>query len=89
MQFTYEPSKDAQNGDKHGVPPSDTGNLEWDTLLAIPDDRKDYGESRMIGFVLMGERLFCVVYVDRDEVRRIISLRKANNREVQFYVSQD
>lgn len=89
MQITFDPSKDAQNQEKHGVPLSDASHLEWDTLLAMPDDRKDYGEPRMIGFALTGERLFCVVYVDRGEVRRIISLRKANNREVRFYVSQD
>lgn len=89
MRITFDPSKDEQNRDKHGVSLSNADSLEWDTLLAMPDDRKDYGEPRMIGFALTGERLFCVVYVDRGDVRRIISLRKANNREVRFYVSQD
>lgn len=89
MQITFDPSKDKQNQEKHGVSLSDADSLEWDTLLAMPDDRKDYGENRMIGFALSGERLFCVVYTDRGDVRRIISLRKANNREVRFYVSQD
>lgn len=87
MQITFDPSKDAQNQDKHRVPLSDADGLEWDTLLAMPDDRKDFGEPRMIGFALMGERLFCVVYTDRGDTRRIISLRKANNREKILYVS--
>lgn len=87
MKTVFDPSKGEQNRQKHGVPLSDAELLEWDTLLATPDDRKDYGEKRMIGFALIGERLYCVVYTDRDDVRRIISLRKANNREKMLYVS--
>ena len=51
------------------------------------DVRVDYGETRMIGYVFGETRLFCVVYVDRGDVRRIIRLRKANNREVERYAS--
>jgi uncharacterized DUF497 family protein len=40
----------------------------------------------MIGYALQGERLYCVVFTDRGTVRRIISLRKANNREIMRYV---
>jgi uncharacterized DUF497 family protein len=41
----------------------------------------------MIALGAIGERLYCVVYVDRDDARRIISLRKANNKEKIFYAS--
>lgn len=87
METVFDPSKDEQNQEKHGASLSDAEFLEWDTLLATPDDRKDYGETRMIGFALMGERLYCVVYTDRGDTRRIISLRRANNREKVLYVS--
>lgn len=87
MQITFDPSKDEQNQNKHGISLSDADSLQWDTLLAMPDDRKDYGEPRMIGFALMGDRLLCVIYTDRGDVRRIISLRKANNREKVLYAS--
>ena len=60
--------------------------LEWDTLLSRPDTRREYGESRQIGYAIAGRRLYCVVFVDRaGDVRRIISLRKANSREVASY----
>jgi hypothetical protein len=39
----------------------------------------------MIGYALMGDRLYCVVYTDRGSQRRNISLRKANNREIRRY----
>ena len=39
------------------------------------------GEYRMIGYAPIVTRLYCVVFTDSEEERRIISLRKANNRE--------
>ena len=82
MRIDFDPAKDTSNQRKHdGLSLQMASALEWETLQCKPDTRKDYGETRMIGFALCGERLFCVVFVDRGAVRRIISLRKANNRE--------
>ena len=39
----------------------------------------------MIGYALLESRLFCVVYTDREDIRRIISFRRANNRERAYY----
>lgn len=41
-----------------------------------------------IGYALVGDRLYCVVYTQRDETMHIISLRKANRREVKRYVDE-
>jgi uncharacterized DUF497 family protein len=68
---------------------SDAEKLEWEDALIWQDTRRDYGESRMIALCVIGERLYCVVYVDREDVRRIISLRKANNKEKILYVSNN
>jgi len=57
--------------------------------VAIQDTRRDYGEVRMIGYVLLKTRLYCIIYTDREQIRRIISLRKANKREVKQYASQN
>ncbi|WP_018873278.1 MULTISPECIES: BrnT family toxin [unclassified Thioalkalivibrio] len=86
MEIEFDADKDAANLAKHGVSLGDALGLEWDTLLAMEDRRKSYGERRMLGYALMGERLYCVVFTDRSSVRRIISLRKANNREIARYV---
>lgn len=40
---------------------------------------------RMCVIAYIGDRLYYGVYVDRDKVRRMISLRKANLREVKRY----
>jgi uncharacterized DUF497 family protein len=57
--------------------------------MDMKDTRRDYGEGRMIVLCAIGERLYCVVYGDREDARRIISLRKANYREVIDYASQN
>ena len=85
MDILFDPAKDAANLAKHGLSLADAAQLEWDTLWARPDQRRDYGERRTVGFVYLGLRLCCVVYTERGEVRRIISLRKANAREVARY----
>jgi len=56
--------------------------------LAKPDTRLDYGEPRQIGYGPIGRRLYCVVFVNRGDTLRIVSLRKANNREISRYEAQ-
>ena len=88
MNIEYDPKKDASNFAKHGVLLSLAQELEWDMLLATEDLRNDYGEIRWIGYAPIKDRVYCVVFTERNEVRRIISLRKANRREVKNYVNQ-
>jgi uncharacterized DUF497 family protein len=85
MLITFDPAKDESNLAKHRVSLAESAMVEWETLYAFEDDRKEYGEIRVRGYAYIGLRLYCVVYVDRDNARRIISLRKANQREVQHY----
>lgn len=89
MEIDFDPGKDVANITKHGVSLVDATRIEWDTLRAVRDERSDYSEARMIGYALIGVRLYCVVYTDRDEKRRVISLRKANKREVRAYVHKN
>ncbi len=87
MKIDFDHTKDAANIAKHGVSLAVARDLEWDWLMCCPDDRKDYGELREIGFAPIGSRVYCVVFVQRGEHYRIISLRKANSREVKYYAS--
>lgn len=75
----------AINKKKHGVLLTDAARIDWDAALTWHDTRHDYEESRMVALAPIGDRLYCVVYVDRGKDRRIISLRKANQREFDFY----
>ena len=85
MQITFDEAKDALNKSKHGLSMSEAEKLEWDDALIWQDTRRDYGEVRMIALGSIGERLYCAIYVDRETARRIISLRKANQKEFDKY----
>ena len=63
--------------------------LEWEQALIWVDDRFEYGEPRMIALAPRTGALYYVAFVDRHRVRRIISLRRANRREVTHYVQAE
>ena len=86
---TFDPDKDATNIAKHGVSLADAERIDWNAALVWEDNRKEYGETRLVALAPIDDRLFCCVYVERDDQRRIISLRKANKREVMDYVEND
>jgi hypothetical protein len=52
------------------------------------DERADYGEVRMITVGLLDERMVVIVWTQRGATRRIISMRKANDREQAHYRSR-
>ncbi len=89
MDVTFDPAKDVANVAKHGVSLAEAVEFEWETALMWPDTRRDYGEARMMALGYIGLRIMALVFVDRPPEkpteRRIISLRKANNREVKRY----
>ena len=88
-KIIFDPAKDVANLRKHGLSLAEAGYLEWDTALIWPDARRDYGELRLSALVLRKERLFFVAFVERKEGLRIISLRKANRKEVLKYAEND
>jgi uncharacterized DUF497 family protein len=85
MEVTFDPAKDVVNRAKHGITLALAADMEWTTAVTWPDLRRDYGEARQCGIGYIGLRLYFVAFVDRAGRRRIISLRKANRREVNRY----
>ncbi|NOQ77612.1 MAG: BrnT family toxin [Methylococcaceae bacterium] len=88
MEIEFDSNKDTVNIEKHGLSLANAAKLEWEYLLVKQDDRNEYNEVRMIGYAPIDNRVYCVVYTDRDGIRRIISLRKENKREVTYYANQ-
>ncbi|MFA7496518.1 MAG: BrnT family toxin [Acidithiobacillus sp.] len=86
MIFEWDEAKRQINLEKHGVDFVDASKM-WDGIMLVAEDvRREYGESRYVGIGRIEGRLMVVVYTDRSiNVVRIISLRKANSREVRFY----
>ena len=86
MQIEFDPAKDSANKRKHGVSLALAEELDWDAALVWIDVRFGNDEWRMIALAPKTGILYYVAFVDRGEVRRIISLRRANRREVKHYV---
>ena len=87
MRITFDLAKDSANVEKHGSSLALARDLEWGGAVTWPDSRRDYGEARQCGIGYIGARLYFVSFVDRGTERRVISLRKANLREVKRYAS--
>ena len=89
MNVTFDPAKDAANLARHGFSLLDAVGFEWEAAVVWPDKRREYDEARTVALGYIGLRIMAVVFVDRPPQqpteRRIISLRKANPREVKRY----
>lgn len=89
MHYEHDPKKLAENVAKHGVWFHEADGFEWETAVVQVDARKRYGETRLQATGLIGDRLYVMVFCLRGVAVRIISLRKANAREVRRYAHQD
>jgi len=89
MEFRWDRQKSIVNLQKHGLAFDLAALLFRVPLAEEPDCRHDYGERRMRAYGKINGRLIVCVYTDRPmsgrAVRWIISLRKANKREVRRY----
>ena len=56
--------------------------------LEFEDDRKNYGEHRIVCVGFLRGRMVVTIYVQRGAARRIVSMRKANDREQKIYRSR-
>ena len=81
MIFEWDPDKDRANLQARGISFARAAEMDWTGALVTLDDRRDYGEDRFIVLGPIDGRLHVLVYVWRDNAKRIISLRKANARE--------
>ncbi len=85
MRINFDPAKDRLNRARHGLSLAFARKLIWDEALVWVDARYEYDELRMIGLVPEGNSLYYVAFVDRGEIRRVISLRYAERKEIEHY----
>jgi uncharacterized DUF497 family protein len=86
MQFEWDRAKAENNLRKHGVSFDDALHVFADPFrLDAPDFRTDYGEARRLTMGEIDGRLHVVAYAMRGDVVRLISARKANEREQRRY----
>lgn len=81
--YQWDETKRAANLSAHKVDFTAIQRFDWETATFAVDRRRSYGEVRIIGVGRIGTRLHVVVFTIRGEFIRLISLRKANQREIE------
>jgi len=85
MKIEYDQTKRHLTLEKRGLDMARACEVFEGVTLTVEDDRKSYGEKRFITIGFLDERMIVLVWTPRGAVRRIISLRKANDREQKYY----
>ena len=88
MDITFDASKSERNVATRGISFERAADFAWDCALIMEDLRRAYGERRFQALGLIDERLYMLVFTPRDGKVHVISLRKANKREVRQYEAQ-
>jgi uncharacterized DUF497 family protein len=83
MELTYDPSKRVRILAERGLDFAEAAMVFEGLTLEVEDNRRDYGETRIVCYGLLDERMVVVGYTPRGAARHIFSMRKANERERQ------
>lgn len=85
MQFEWDEKKNVKNTRERNLPFEVVRLMDFHTAFIEEDTRKDYGERRYVVYGLIGNRLHILCFTPIRNGIRVISLRKANQREVKYY----
>jgi len=81
VRITYDKAKREVTLNERGLDFNDAKHVFAGLTFEALDQRRDYGEKRIICFGLLKDRLVVVGYTPRGADRHVFSMRKANDRE--------
>jgi hypothetical protein len=88
MEFTWSKAKRVAHLKAHGLDFVDAP-LVFDGLaFTFEDDRFAYGEQRFVTLGLLAGTPVSIVHTETEHEIRVISFRKATQREAQIYFDQ-
>lgn len=85
IKIEFDPVKNRKNIEERGLAFDLATKFEFDTAVIRIDTRKYYGELRFNAIGYIGKRLYFITFTLRVDTFRVISLRKANKREMRNY----
>lgn len=88
MRITFDPAKREWTLRERSLDFEDAATVFAGPTLEDPDERRDYGELRMVTVGLLRGRMVIVIWTPRGDARHVISMRKANEREKARYRQQ-
>ncbi|MCP9800257.1 BrnT family toxin [Synechococcus sp. RedBA-s] len=77
----FDPAKRQWTLEQRGLDFLDAESVFAGPTIEVSDRRRDYDEVRIICIGWLRGRAVIVVYTERNGIRHIISMRKANERE--------
>lgn len=87
MKIIFDAAKRNKNFDEKGLDFERAGEIFDSVTATVRDERKDYGETRFVTTGRPDGRIVVVVWTPRGHACRIISMRKANEREIKKYTA--
>ena len=85
MRIEFDGAKRAETINARGLDMARAADVFAGPTLTVEDDRQDYGEVRYITVGFLDEAMVVLVWTRRDDAHRIISMRRANERERRLY----
>lgn len=85
MQIDFDPLKRDKTLQERGLDFARAGEVFAGRHFTAEDSREDYCELRYLTVGTLDGRVVVMVWTPRGEIRRIISMRKANEREIARY----
>ena len=85
MRVTFDSAKNERNIRLRGLSFERAVDFSFDSALFEIDDRKEYNETRVIAIGTLGDRVHVLCFTETTDGIRVISFRKANDREVKRY----
>lgn len=81
MRIEFDPAKSERNIRERDLSFERAADFDFDTAVYATDDRKIYGEERVVAVGYLDRRLHVVCFIEIPDGIRVISFRKANFRE--------
>ena len=88
MRVEFDEAKRAATLKARGLDLGRAAEVFDGATLTTQDDRRDYGEDRYVTVGFLDEAMVVLVWTRRGSAYRIISMRKANERERRLYGSR-
>ena len=85
VHIAFDPGKNEQNLRERGLSFEEAACFEFESALVHVDDRQEYGEVRYVAVGLLRDRLHVLCFTEVPDGIRVISFRRANDREVSRY----
>jgi len=85
VRLDFDENKSQRNAGERRLPFTMAADFDFSTARVVEDRRSNYPERRFVALGYIGRRLHVLCFTPIVDGIRVISLRKANTREVKIY----